>query len=402
MGNLTDVESVMFHIRIKFSNGNYVTLGRMQVFNNDKANLLKLTSYFIAILALKANEYFTHSTDSLICSYFIKHSNKQGKTINKITQVAKATNNKIKQSFHVFSGLNLPNTMDYGSWGYNLEGETNGGLLHGILFKSKLRFSVRKVNEFTNVISIFLGMETIIRFKDIKNPNDPANSFTRVLSNGQTYHFIEGELALKKEVKKTSFLKSIFTSRTINKKIITLDIETRTVNNVMTPYAISFYDGKKSFSYYLTDFNSIDDMLSSCVHDLLRAKYDGYKIYIHNLSNFDSTFLLRVLAQFKHCKFTTIMNKGQIIDIKVKFNDKYNIHFRDSLLLLPTSLRKLSKSFGVINKGIFPYKFSNVCDLNYVGPFPDFKYFEGITQDEYNILVLTQSTANASVSGASH
>lgn len=55
MGNLTDVESVMFHIRIKFSNGNYVTLGRMQVFNNDKANLLKLTSYFIAILALKAN-----------------------------------------------------------------------------------------------------------------------------------------------------------------------------------------------------------------------------------------------------------------------------------------------------------------------------------------------------------
>ena len=40
----------------------------------------------------------------------------------------------------------------------------------------------------------------------------------------------------------------------LNNKFITLDIETKSINNVMTPYSISFYDGKKLNSFYLTDY----------------------------------------------------------------------------------------------------------------------------------------------------
>lgn len=47
------------------------------------------------------------------------------------------------------------------------------------------------------------------------------------------------------------------------------------------------------------------------------------------------------------------------------------IIFRDSLRLLPASLRSLGKSFNVdVSKGIFPYNFVSKETINYVGPHP--------------------------------
>lgn len=36
--------------------------------------------------------------------------------------------------------------------------------------------------------------------------------------------------------------------------MMTLDIETQTINNIMTPYAICIFDGKFSKSFYLNDY----------------------------------------------------------------------------------------------------------------------------------------------------
>lgn len=63
---------------------------------------------------------------------------------------------------------------------------------------------------------------------------------------------------------------------------------------------------------------------------------------------------------------------------------KYKISFRDSYLMLPTSLAKLAKQFKVVNKGIFPYDFANFNKLDYIGKVPDFKYFNKITIEQYN------------------
>lgn len=65
-----------------------------------------------------------------------------------------------------------------------------------------------------------------------------------------------------------------------------------------------------------------------------------------------------------------VRKDGKFINIKITYNDKYTLTFKDSLLILPSSLSKLAKSFNIENKGIFPYKFvddrynSNI-DLNY-------------------------------------
>jgi len=52
-----------------------------------------------------------------------------------------------------------------------------------------------------------------------------------------------------------------------------------------------------TFSFYLTDYSSSEDMIINAFKDLLVKKYDNYKVYIHNLSNFDGIFLLKILVK---------------------------------------------------------------------------------------------------------
>jgi len=53
-----------------------------------------------------------------------------------------------------------------------------------------------------------------------------------------------------------------------------MDIETFIKDVIHIPYCICFYDGIKTFSYYLTDFNSSKDMRIQALTDLMIKKYD--------------------------------------------------------------------------------------------------------------------------------
>ena len=118
----------------------------------------------------------------------------------------------------------------------------------------------------------------------------------------------------------------------------------------------------------------------------MQRKYNNYRIYLHNFSNFDAVFLFNVLSTLSD-NLNTIINDGKFVDLKFSFaQDKYKIYFRDSLLMLPSSLKKLCKSFNVESKTIFPYDF--VCEdliyKNYVGPVPQFNKFSNISVSEYH------------------
>ena len=129
---------------------------------------------------------------------------------------------------------------------------------------------------------------------------------------------------------------------------------------------------------------------------LARAKYNRYKVYIHNLANFDGIFLLRVLVKLGNVN--VLMNNGKLISIELKFtpiDSNYSIvlDFRDSYQILLSSLSKLGKSFKVaavgmlaacLRKTIFPYNFVNKNNLNYIGKTPDIKYFDNISIEKYN------------------
>lgn len=86
------------------------------------------------------------------------------------------------------------------------------------------------------------------------------------------------------------------------------------------------------------------------------------------------------------------MKDGKFINVKLgwsKDNSNYSINFRDSLLMLPATLRKLSKAFGVESKGIFPFDFVNnfTVGLDYIGNTPKMSYYEGVSNDIYDSLI---------------
>jgi hypothetical protein len=216
-----------------------------------------------------------------------------------------------------------------------------------------------------------------------------TNYFIRVFDNQQFFYDYFGNLILRKRFIKTKSISSIKKDRKlVTDKFATFDIETLTIDNVLIPYAICFFDGKDKFSYYLSNIKNYGEMITQAILNILKPKYTGYSIYIHNLSKFDGIFLMKYLANLNHSKYgkvtiKPIMRDNKIIQIKLSFNaGKYSITLLDSLLLLPSSLKELALSFQVDNlKTIFPYKFVNNkynldLDLNYIGNLPSYEFFD--------------------------
>jgi hypothetical protein len=206
-------------------------------------------------------------------------------------------------------------------------------------------------------------------------------------------------VALYTTIKKTKpmVVKSSSKNKRLNNKYITMDLETITYNNILTPYLLCWTDGKIKKHYYIEDPSTIDSyivrnkgdvsnsvlaMVQDAMTDISKRKYRGYKIYLHNFSKFDGYFLIRNLSQLGVIK--PLIHKGRIISCKFKlYESNYSFTFSDSYLMLPSSLKDLCKSFNLNkeeSKGIFPFSLNNI---NYKGYVPDFKYFPSISKDKY-------------------
>jgi hypothetical protein len=76
-----------------------------------------------------------------------------------------------------------------------------------------------------------------------------------------------------------------------------------------------------------------------------------------------------------------MLHNGKLISLKVCELNKTILEVKDSILLCPGALGSLAKSFQVeCLKGHSPHYFNPMehgyPDLNYVGPVPEYKYFE--------------------------
>lgn len=165
----------------------------------------------------------------------------------------------------------------------------------------------------------------------------------------------------------------------------------------LVPYCVSIFDGKKAYSFYITDYNSSDEMLKASIQFILKIKYNQHRVYLHNFSYFDGIFLIKIISNSIDSSYIKpIIRDGRIINLRVDFGsakNKYYIEFRYSYLLLPTSLEKLGKTLASNNgkfetKLPFPYNFVNNPDIgyDYVGNIPDYIYYDTITKAEYDNL----------------
>jgi hypothetical protein len=187
-----------------------------------------------------------------------------------------------------------------------------------------------------------------------------------------------------------------------------MDLETKEINGTLVPYCVSIFDGDQAYSFYVTDYKSSDEMLKASLQFILKRKYNEYKVYLHNFSYFDGIFLMKIISDLVSSNsIKPVIRDNRIINLRVEFlpentkntKRKYYVEFRDSYLLLTTSLDKLGKTFA-LNEGKleqklpFPYRFVNESNINYdyIGKVPGYNYYDKITESEYNNLIINMKS----------
>jgi hypothetical protein len=363
--------------RVKNSKDVIRTLGYLQRLSKDDMEFF--TKYIQNILYIKSDEYKTDIFKEIIISFGIRKG-----AIDKHSMLVPSlhdTPDAKPIQYQYYQHYKLPITFDPFKYGSVISTEGNKVYVQ----VTPLTLAIINHTDNQNKVDLYKDGNMILQYTDILNSN---GTFVRELGSN-TYHYTsDGETQLLSVSKATRFIKRTKASRTFNEKFLTLDIETRIINNVHKPYLIVFFDGKESVSFFLSDYSSVNEMFEDAILSICRAKYHRHKVYIHNLASFDGIFLLKYLTKIGRVK--PLINNGRIIQFQLEYfepNRDYSIilDFRDSYQILLASLKRLSKSFDTnTQKSIFPYKFANNHNLDYNGKIPALRYFDDLSVEEYN------------------
>ena len=351
---MSNNQYLLIIFKIKTEDKLHRTISTVQRIN--KLDKYELLSVFNEYWILKSNNYVQFSITEIHFNYkLIENSLKI--TSSKINRPENLTYNpKILKC----GSFNFPQTMDLFQWGdvqFILDKQ------EAIVYKrhSSAQYHV-KFDKHTMIVKYVLNNKPLITFRDELLDINNLGTFKRTIKN-QIFQFVDTQLISKEKLYKFPIIKKLSGKPFLINKFITMDLETINVNGKLIPYVIAHYDGTSSQTFYVTDYRDHKDMLIACIKSLMQRKYNGYKVYLHNFSNFDGIFLFNILNELSN-DIKPIINDGNFINIIFKYNNgKYKLYFRDSFLMLPSSLRKLAKSFYVEEKSIFPYRFVNIDNL---------------------------------------
>ena len=295
---------------------------------------------------------------------------------------------------------NLPLNTNYITWGpverlgsntlkikhalVDLPNSTNNNIIH-----------VTLLNKFNKVIEVYTSSNILVS-KIIDHFIDPyGNEFIRQVGD-KSYHIKDNKVYFIFDNLYLDY-KSITKARLAKKfsiNMLTLDIETFfNEDKSMSIYCISMFDGVKSYSYFLTDYESIADLVEALFKKLFSREYAQKTVYIHNSSNFDLIFLLKYIVNKEGFLVEPTIKDGSFINLRVKYGPNFNyyINFKDSFLILPNNLNNLTSDFNVETlKGAFPHEFVKATNLNYIGDVPDLAYFNNTNMNsrDYDLYIL--------------
>lgn len=247
----------------------------------------------------------------------------------------------------------------------------------------------------TNIIDVY--DPSGLKIYHMEDKQIDKNTFTRKIGNveahinkngvynkivSQVFSFVYPSKALG------YFSKLLYTDNRIG----SLDLETyKDKYNISKTYAIGFYVKDWLRCYYIKSDLDSDGLIMRCLDSMLVERLHRYIFYVHNLGNYDSIFLLKVIidASYRHPDIyeVNVLVRNEIILsilISKKVGKKtYNIKIVDSYNFLSSKLSKLCKTFKCdVEKGIFPYRFVTSDTLFYHGKKPDISFYEDIELDE--------------------
>ena len=238
----------------------------------------------------------------------------------------------------------------------------------------------------------------ISKIKDVKSENKlirTNGSRTLIIENNNV---IETSSLIKlKPLSKVKIKKDVWLP---DSNIGVIDTETYLNNNsIQEIYALGFKTklDASPVTYYIDNSNgktnNSREIVLTMINELLRPKYNNITFYCHNLGGYDVIYFLKVLNDYNQdsnniekYKISQILRDDKIIRLTIR-KDKNVLTIVDSYCILTNSLSALSKHFDVeTSKSLFPYKFSVENNLFYIGQTPGIKYYNDISQLEYNKL----------------
>jgi hypothetical protein len=362
-------QHILFIFRIVLINNDIKTVTKLLKINNDVNEKKNLVSYLLDAINLTNNNYNNAPIKSLIISSGIR----KGSIIPTIT-----AKEEIK-SHHLFYNHKLPISTKIEEYG-DIIGKFEDTII--VSLKKNIQLIIKSLDN-KNFIKFFKNGKLMYEWIDcIKEDNSLIREIGKT-----TFKWKDNEILWTKVLKTTKPSNKKRLSSDLIENFISMDLETYSEtsgdSSILTPYLLSWYDGKRNKAYsYFNSKGNIEDLIYRAMSDICIRKYRGYKIYFHNFSKFDAIFLIKYLITIGSC--LPIIHKGKIISFSFDPNwkkDFGDITFLFSYLLLSNSLSKLSQSFNVENsKGMFPILFN---DTNYKGEVPDIKYFNKIELKDY-------------------
>ena len=300
---LPNNQYLLIIFKIKTEDKLHRTISTVQRIN--KLDKYELLSVFNEYWILKSNNYVQFSITEIHFNYkFIDNSFKV--TSSKINRPENLTYNpKLLKC----GSFNFPQTMDLFQWGDVQFIKDNK---EAIVYKhhSSAQYHV-KFDKHTMIVKYVLNNKPLITFRDELLDINNLGTFKRTIKN-QIFQFVDTQLISKEKLYKFPIIKKLSGKPFLINKFITMDLETINVNGKLIPYVIAHYVGTSSQTFYVTDYRDHKDMLIACIKSLMQRKYNGYKVYLHNFSNFDGIFLFNILNELSN-DIKPIINDGNFI-----------------------------------------------------------------------------------------
>ena len=158
------------------------------------------------------------------------------------------------------------------------------------------------------------------------------------------------------------------TGKPRQRPFLVLDIESKrdftTEAGFTRPFMVGVYDGREYYAFFDTEPPTAENWeehyyrpggcVDRAMRFVLQRKYQGWHIYAHNAGRFDYLFLLPWLMHIGRelgfeLSVIPVASSIQVLDVW-KNNRRCRHRFLDSLKLIPTSLDKAAKSFGLTGK----------------------------------------------------
>lgn len=224
----------------------------------------------------------------------------------------------------------------------------------------KVKIIFKKFSNF-NEITYLLKNESI----EFIDRYISENKFVRIIKNKKFYYENNKLILFIKELK-LKFIAKLNTSKSITDNFLTLDIETyKEDDGTLIIFCICIFDGLKNNYFYISDFKNSEQLIIAALKSIMQRKYHNWNVYIHNMAKLDMIFLLNFLIKLGDIQ--PIFHKGRWIAVNFNFgkDNQYKLRFKDSYLMLISSLMNLCKSFKNENsKIIYPIFFPNKNNLD--------------------------------------